>query len=192
MVRRFEYNTVLVWDDYTASLASARTGASNPTWAAFVDGIYAFQFGNTVMNQLWIAIHIKHDYAEGTPLYPHVHWSPVAGSVQTGNVRWGIEYTLQKGHQQGAFPASTTVYVDDTLAVADPLGHRVAEVSDANVIPATNVEPDTVVLIRLFRDPTAVEDTFNEAVFAYQFDLHYQKNRVGTTGKRPDFDLPDP
>lgn len=62
------------------------------------------------MTEASAAWHIDHDYAMGTSLYFHVHWA--TASTDIGTVRWGFEYTIAKGHQQQAFPATSTVYIE--------------------------------------------------------------------------------
>jgi hypothetical protein len=174
----------LLWDDITGEITVKGGGANNPSWAAFLGGIYAYQCSATTMQEVWIDFHILHDVAPGTPLYPHIHWA--VNGTNTGVVRWGIEYTVAKGHQQQVFPATTTVYVEQA-ATGTPYQHMIAEVSLANVIPATNIEVDSLVLTRIFRDASHANDTQTGAAFLLMADLHYQKQYLGTRNKAPDF-----
>jgi len=110
-------------------------------------------------------------------------------TTATGVVRWGIEYSVAKGHQQGAastFPATTTVYVEQTISTASQWQHFVAEVSLANAIPSTNIEPDSVIKCRIFRDAAHVNDTAGE-IHAWQADMHFQVGRLSTLNKAPNF-----
>ena len=171
------------WDDITADLATGKVaGANVPTWTSFRDGLYAYAFSATTMNEIFVVFHIKHDYADGTKVYPHVHWSPGV-STATGTVRWGFEYSVAKGHQQEAFPASTTVYVEDTLSVADQYGHRITEVTDAQAFNA--FEADTLIMMRVFRD--AANDTFSDVAFGLTADVHFQTDRQSTPNRSPPF-----
>ena len=177
------------WRDNIAPfVVKSTSGGSNPSWGTLWSGFEGLVFSSTIMNQVWVDFHIDHDYALGTTLYPHVHWMPT--TTGTGVVRWGIEYSVAKGHQQGAssiFPASTTVYVEQTISANSQWMHFIAEVSDANVIPATNVEPDSVVKVRIFRDAAHANDTYTGTVHAWQADLHYRSNRFATLNKAPNF-----
>ena len=176
------------WQDNTAAFILKGSGANNPSWALFRNGIYGYFFSPNTLHEVWSTFHILHDYAIGTSLYPHIHWSP--NTTSTGTVRWGIEYTVAKGHQQGAsstFPASTTVYVEQTVSAPSQYQHFVAEVSLANAIPPTNVEPDSVIMIRFFRDAAHPNDTFPDAVMGMFGDLHYQVNTLSTINKAPNF-----
>lgn len=172
------------WDDLTADLSAGRAvGANAPTWATFRDGLSAYSFANNTMNEVWINFHILHDIDEGSLMFPHIHWGP--NTTATGTVRWGFEYTMAKGHQQEAFPASTTVYVNDTIAVNSQFQHRVAEVAEAQALVA--LEPDSLILCRIFRDASHIDDTFPNGAFGFTADIHYQKTKWGTINKSPDF-----
>jgi len=172
------------WDDITADLTSGKLPAANaPTWGTFRDGIGAYSFSASATNSIFITFHIKHDYAEGTLVYPHVHWAP--NTTSTGVVRWGMEYTVAKGHQQEAFPASTTVYVNQTISTNSQYLHCIAEVTEASAFDA--FETDTLILMRIFRDGGDAADTFPDAVFAFTADLHYQADKIVTPNRAPPF-----
>jgi hypothetical protein len=174
----------LLWDDITGEITVKGGGANNPSWAAFQGGIYAYQCSASTMQEVWIDFHILHDIAPGTLLYPHVHWSTTG--TNTGVVRWGIEYTVAKGHQQQAFPATTTVYVEQAGS-GTAHQHMIAEVSLADAIPATNIEVDALVMTRIFRDASHANDTQTDPAFLLMADLHYQKQYLGTLNKSPNF-----
>ena len=177
------YNT-LGWSDYLASLSSGKVaGANVPTWSNYRDGINAYSFSASATNEVWITFHINHDYQDGSKVYPHVHWSP--NTTSTGVVRWGVEYTVQKGHQQGAFPASTTIYLEDTISSDSQYQHRIIEASDAQAFDA--YEADTLVLCRVFRDGGHANDTFPDAVFGLMADLHVQIDKLATPNKTAPF-----
>ena len=186
----WKHNTI-GWEDYTADLSAGRLPASAaPTWANFRDGIDAYSFSASQTNSIFITFHIKHDYAYdesgvagGSLVYPHVHWAP--NTTSTGVVRWGMEYTVAKGHQQESFPASTTVYVNQTISSSSQYLHCIAEVSDDDAFDAR--ETDAIVLMRIFRDGSDAADTFPDAVFAFTADLHYQANKDYTPNKAPPF-----
>ena len=171
------------WNDYIVAASSISiTHASAPVLTVYRGGIWkpAFTGTGVLTKEVWVDIHIEHDYRMGTALYPHIHWSHIIGAP-SGNVKWQIEYMLAKGHSVGTFPAPTTVSV--VQAAAAQYTHQIAEVSDANSIPSTNVEPDTIVSIRLFRDPSDASDTFENDAYLYAVDLHYQSTGFYTNEK---------
>lgn len=173
------------WNDLTADLSAGKAvGANAPTWSTYRDGISAYAFDAATMNELWITWHVLHDYAVGSKVYIHVHWSP--NTTSTGVVRWGIEYTAQKGHNQGAFPATTTVYLEDNVASNDQYGHRIIEMTDAQAFSA-NLETDALILCRIFRDAGDAADTFPDDAFGLTADIHYQVDKEVTPNKSPPF-----
>jgi hypothetical protein len=181
-----------VWTDYLASINTARVAGSNvPSWTTLLNGVNAYSFSASSMNEVWVSFHINHDVAigKGCKIYPHVHWT--ANSSDTGDCRWGIEYTYAKGHQQGAssvFPATTTVYALQAFS-GTPYEHHIAEVSDDDAIDVqtAGIEVDGVILCRVFRDAADAADDFADPAFGLFVDLHIQIERNGTVQKAPDF-----
>lgn len=174
------------WADLMQQLTVKGSGTSSPSWGATIGNYEGLVWSASVMNQAFVDFHIDHDIALNTLLYPHVHFRPLNSSA--GVVRWGFEYSVSKGHgQTTGFPTSTTVYVDFTVGINNLGTHYVAEVSQANAIPALNIEPDSVVHIRVFRDAANVADTYPGTVWAWQSDIHYQMGRLSTLNKAPNF-----
>jgi hypothetical protein len=161
-------------------------GAGVPVFKAItgLGGLYAHEFSATTNMECFINYHIDHDYSLDTPIYLHTHWINAAASPNTGTVRWGFEYTVAKGHQQQAFPATTTVYVTTNCSSTRYM-HHISEVSLADAIPSTNLEPDALILCRIFRDATT--DTCSDPVYLLLADCHYQADRLTTPQKAPNF-----
>ncbi|MCK5613958.1 hypothetical protein KAR91_69490 [Candidatus Pacearchaeota archaeon] len=171
------------WNDLESSFIAGKVaGANVPVFAAFIDSINAFQFSATVMKEIFMMpLHVPHDYKPGSTMFHHIHWSP--GDTDTGVVRWGIEYSIAKGHGQQAFPASTTIYLEQAgSGVANQ--HQIIE--DTVGITA-NLEPDSLILMRVFRDATHGNDDYTGVAWGHFMDSHYQSDRMATKSKEPDF-----
>jgi len=173
------------WRDNIIEI-TLRNGPSEPQLSAFRGGIMLPAFVHTDVQSGYGNFHVDHDYKMGTALYPHIHWTTDCDMM--GTVRWGIEYTLAKGHSQMAFGEPITVYVEQECD-GTPYKHYVAEVSDQDAIPGLNIEPDTIILCRVFRDATHPNDTLDNQVFGICLDMHYQVAQAATPRKRPDFFL---
>ncbi len=176
------------WDDFLAPFASGKISASAaPSWSVMLNGVYAYSFSASAMNEIWVTFHIDHTYKPNSKLYPHIHW--VTPSTNTGVVRWGIEYTFAKGHNQGSasvFPATQTIYLEQAgsgLAYE----HMVVEASSTQAISSPNIEVDSIVMMRVFRDAAHANDTHTSAVFGIMADMHYQKSYWATKNKAPNF-----
>lgn len=181
----YEFDGEPGWDDIIGPFANGKTTTANdPVWATFRNGINAYSFAQNAMNELWLVFHLNHGYAPGTKIYPHVHWA--TAGTNTGVVRWGIEYTIAKGYNQQAFPASSTIYLE-AAASATPYMHQITETTEPNAIAATNLEPDSLVLVRVFRDGAHANDTCTDDAFGLQMDIHFQRNGVSTVNRNYPF-----
>lgn len=179
------------WRDLMGQVLVKTSGADRPTFQAMsaipgAASMWGYSWSATVLQQVQIDYHVDHDIKLGSVLYPHVHFRPLTNAA--GVVRWGFEYSVSKGHGQTAgFPATTTVYVNFNVP-ANSLGtHFVAEVATADAIPSTNIEPDSVIHMRVFRDAANAADTYTGAVWCWQADLHYQVQQAATKNKAPNF-----
>lgn len=172
------------WQDLRGNFIGSRLGtlANAPTWTAVQGNVFGYTFGTTGTDEVWLTFHVPHDYVPGTPIYIHMHWAPT--NTNTGTVRWAVEYSLAKGYSQAAFPATTTVFLEQA-ASGTALTHQIIETSLADAIPATNLEPDVLILAHVYRDGSHVNDTYNAPAFGFECDLHYQSQ--GTTTKNKNF-----
>lgn len=180
------HNGNFIWKDLSGEFTVRNlSGGNNPTWGTIFDNLQGLVFSASTMNQVWVDFHINHDIALGTKVYPHIHWIPLTNA--SGTVRWGIEYSVAKGHGQQVFHPSVTVYVNHSIPANSFKKHFVSEVSEADAIPPTNIEPDSFVKVRVFRDANNALDTYPGEVHAWFADLHYQAERIGTMNKAPNF-----
>lgn len=172
------------WDDEIQSINAAKVaGANVPTWAVLIDGIYAYRFSATAMNEVWVSFHVTHRWEPGTNLYPHIHWT--TAGTNNGVVRWGIEYTYAKGHNQAAFPATNTIYVEQA-ASGTAYKHMITEVSDVQAF-GSDAEVDSLILCRIFRDGAHDNDTCTDPAFGLFVDMHFQVGYWATANKAPNF-----
>ena len=171
------------WNDFLMpGLTLPRTAANAPAIATFQGNIeqLAFQNGGAQPRESWSAIHILHDYRIGTKIFPHIHWSH-NNATPSGDVKWQIEYSVSKSHSGGTFPAATTISLIQTAGVQ--FEHMLVETSTANAIAADNLEADSVILFRIFRDSGDGEDTFADDAFLLYLDIHFQSDLTLTNEK---------
>lgn len=171
------------WNDEKASFNTGKiTGANTPTFAALVGGIFEYNFSAGSLEELHLSpIHIGHDYKPGSDIFLHIHWSP--NDTDTGVVRWGIEYAIAKGHGQQIFPSPTTIYLEQTGS-GTAKQHQIIE--DVAGISA-NIEPDSLILLRVFRDGAHLNDNYTGIAWGLELDAHYQTDRLATVNKEPNF-----
>ncbi|MCP5006179.1 MAG: hypothetical protein GY941_19895 [Planctomycetes bacterium] len=183
--RELEHNAGYAegYKDLTADFSGAGLkGIRDPVLVDFVGDIPQYSFSAGQLRELTVNFHFNHDIKQGSLFYPHVHWTPSDDSA--GVVRWGMEYTLALGHNQEAFPVSETIYVEQAAAEVDRM-HQIAEYAPG--IDFAALEPDILLVMRVFRDGTHVNDTYPNAVFGLCADIHYLADRETTPNKAPDF-----
>lgn len=174
----------LKWKDLTAPITSGSgTGISTPNWETFRNNFAAMLFLSSKVQSVQVCFHIDHDYAAGTPIFPHIHWAN-KDTGDVGVVRWGVEIVLAKGHQQDNFNSTiTTIYIEQQAA-GGTLTHHIAEGTSG--FYDTRLEPDTLIYCRVFRDSFHPNDTAGD-VYGLTVDLHMQIDGIGTPSRKPNF-----
>lgn len=176
------------WNDLVSDITVRSGAGSAPDLAAYRDGIYAYSFNQDVLNECFANFHLRHDYIPGTMIYPHIHWT--ANTTTTGVVRFGVEYTLaRRGDSTGliAFGATQTIYIEHVVGAGEQYLHHVSETTDGNGIVGTNLEVDSLILCRIFRDAGHSNDTFIDPVFMLTADMHYECDAQSTPLRSPPF-----
>ena len=170
-----------LWEDNTADMAIGTIGAGSPTLTIVNGGPYkGFVFG--VGDSVNLGYHITHDVKPGSLIYPHVHWTTDGTNV--GTLTWRISHQIAAGHNQAAFPTTSTIDVL-TTASGTAWQHMITEVSDTQAI--TMPEVDSLVLMNVSLLSASGFGTPADKIFGLYADLHYQKDRFGTPQKAPDF-----
>lgn len=178
------------WKDIPTVPFALGANSNDPTESA-IDSSFmrAFEFTNaTVGNEktLYFNIHLNHDYVMGTKVYLHCHWV-IGNTNATTAVRWQFTHASAKGHGQQAFSTTgTTVNVNTTLN-GTAYTHYVTEVIDADAVSATNLEPDSVIQVKILRDSANAADTCTTSAWLIFVDCHYLSTEGGTPNKAPSF-----
>lgn len=188
------------WRDLLGEPHIHTAGANDPTFNVFRNTLRQYQYSNVLMNETWYEYHIPHDYVPGTDVYCHVHWSQIV--VDTGGtagvpgvVKWFADISYAKGHgtpggAADAFGAIVTTSMTQQGSTTQ-YGHMLAEMiitdNGAALINRTRLEPDGVILLRLYRDPADAADTLNQGPFIHYVDIHYQSTNLATKQKAPNF-----
>ena len=183
------------WADLTSAFHTRTSGGSTPTFGSYNGtSIYSYFFSTSNLQELFVELHMPHDYVAGTEIFIHTHWSQTtvdsggtAGVPGVIKLYWDCLYA--KGHQQQAFPAAVTTVSQVQTASAIVRTHMIAEVqlSTSGAIGGNGLEPDGVLLLRCYRNPADAADTLNVAPYMHFCDLHYQSTGIGTKAKAPNF-----
>jgi hypothetical protein len=167
-----------VWDDVRIPALSVTPPAANfPAFGAFLGagGLKTYRFdGAGVQTQsVHFTIQIPHTYKLGTNLHPHVHWAPT--TTDAGNVIWQLEYSWQD--KDGTFGAASTLAAPVSAAGGAAWAHNFTEFSE---ISGAGLDVSSMLVCRLFRDPTHGSDNYAFDAAFLEFDLHFEVNTLGS------------
>lgn len=164
---------------------------NDPSMSIYRDTLPEFQF--TENNEALFRFHLPHDYAMGTDIFIHVHWSHNSLIVTGGSCTWAFESTYAKGHNQDTFGATGVVSIVQSASTIQ-YQHMIAETAmsvsggSATQFDTDNLEVDGVILTRMYLDSNDL--TSSGAVpnpFVHFVDIHYQSTGVPTKQRAPDF-----
>jgi flagellar hook protein FlgE len=183
------------WADLIGTVLPRETGANAPSLSTFRGGnvkLYAFGVGD----KFDCEFHVPHDYAPGTDLYIHVHWSHNGTNI-SGTFAANFYHTYAKRDSQ-SFPAEKTLGLSvSSLSIGNTpqYVHRVDEVQistnggSSTQLDTAAIEPDGVILVSfdVTTIPTITGGSQNEP-FVFYVDLHYQTTGlIGTKSKISNF-----
>jgi hypothetical protein len=185
-----------VWNDILGHPSVRGSGPVSPALSAYRGGNID-QFSYSAGDESMFEYHIPHDYAPGTDVFLHFHWSHNAATSITGNMTWGYSITAAKGHNRGEFGAEVSgsvTYATVDLTTTPRYRQRIDEVQISAASPSasqfnTNIlEPDALILCRIVATaiPTIVGGSVAEP-FLHEVDVHYQSMGIGTINREPDF-----
>lgn len=171
------------WDDIRVPATSAiASGASPPTFLAWIDGVRVWTFVHNLERELFFQMQLPHGYKFGTDLHAHVHWIPAAAGDPGELCNWGLEYVFQE--IGGVFAASSTTISGNVHTPAD--NSLIADkhyLTPLGVIGGSAVDSVSAVLNgRIFRDGTGAlgTDDFGESAGLLEMDFHFQMDSIGS------------
>ena len=178
--------TKVAWQNLRGQMSVA--GVSNPPTTVAYRGIPLNNYGPDTMCECAVIFHIPHDYVVGTDIYPHGH--VLTSTASTGVVRWGFDLTYAQEFDANvggtptagnAFFAPVTAYVNMTMQANYQDVHLLME--DPAPVTLPGLGPDSLILMRVFRDAPNVADTYPDGVFLMNVDLYYQSQGFGTAAR---------
>jgi hypothetical protein len=180
------------WRDLIGVIHPKTTGVGSPTRTLYAGNIYDYAF--ITNDQVDCSFHLPHDYAPGTDLYIHPHWSHTGTSI-SGSVVFQFYVSYAKGHNQANFSAEvapTVTYATVDIATTPRYRHRIDEIQLSAASPSgTQIDSDDIEvdgLILLTMKPTTIPTIGGGgSLFVHFIDIHYQSTGTGTKQKAPPF-----
>jgi hypothetical protein len=178
-----------VWDDVKVTPGAFQfSGSGDPSlidWQPSASGATFKIWAFAKNDQVYAVVQMPHKYKEGTDLEFHIHWTPhnrgVAESAKT--VGWKVDYSI--ANINGTFPASSTADLSDTVTGTDDKH----EITSAVVVSGTGLTISHMIMLRIYRSDTGVDDTWAGVTAAQspallEFDIHFE---IDTMGSRQNF-----
>lgn len=176
------------WHDKEGAISADIGAQQAPLFSLYRGGLRAFKF--QIDDQVYLNIHMPHDYVKGTDVFLHEHWSHNSNAVIAGGTAWGAEVSYSKGHNQEPFCEPINIVMQEDASVVR-YQHMVTESQLSSIggigglIKTEDLEPDGMLLIRTHLISNSI--TPYTAPFLHQCDLHYQSTGIGTIDKTPNF-----
>ena len=182
---------VYPWADMIGSVRPKSIGAGSPARAVYNGNIQQYKFiANDTVD---CEFHIPHDYAPGTDLFLHIHWSHNGTSI-SGDAVFTHYSTYAKGHNQAAFPAEVTntiTWATTNIATTPQYQHRIDEIQlstaggSASQLNTSNLEVDGLIMTNV--KLTTLPTIGSGSLFVHFIDIHYQSTGIGTKNRAPNF-----
>ena len=151
-----------------------KLGSPAPTQAV-IGNFSVLQFdGNTILDEVFAKFHVPEDYESGTDMSLHIHWSPT--DTNTGGVIWNIKYaSIEPEFDELLSSVGTSLSVRD---LAQETADELLE-SDAMTIVAANITADDCMGIKIWRDPTDGDDTYESPASLIEIGIDYTARQSG-------------
>jgi len=170
-----------VWDDKEFPLGGQRINAPGGKITESTSNSIVYSTNCPLTDYVWMNIQQSHSKKLYTAVYPHIHWLQ-----QTSNEpNWLLEYRWQ---YQGA--ALTNTWTRSTISshvFPYVAGSTMNQVSNFNIItPTSNEGLSDILQIKLKRDSAnassnfATTDAYGKTAIAYSFDIHYERDSMGS------------
>ena len=181
------------WSDLQCNLFVPDWTAPNaPSFEPYRGGIKQMCFA--VNDEIQLSAHLNHDYAMGTDVYIHAHWSTNDAAITGGHITWGFELIYAKGHQQMAF-TSSVVITEQQNALTTQYMHHICEApasitgGSANLLDTAQLEVDGLIQGRayLVANNLTYSGATQPCVFLHQIDIHHQSTGAPTKRRAPNF-----
>ena len=145
---------------------------------------FTFQKVSTGNEQeVFFSVQLPHNWREGSPIYPHVHWSPQT-TGQNGAVVWGLEYTWVNYNDTTPLVFPNTIIITTTSAAvngtSDADKHLITPWATLTPIVGTQDKISSILMCRFYRKSGDAADTYNGDTAVLSVDFHYEINGIGS------------
>lgn len=171
------------WDDlrFPAQGINPAGAANAPTVDTTLTGYPGtLLFSGSQDNIIAGVAQLPHAWKRGSTVYPHIHWSKPTGSADA--VTWVMYYRVLGS--VGETHAALTGPVAATAPLGDPTVENSMLLTSFGALDLTGQKESTCIAWQIRR--LGSSDADNNAVRFFEFDIHYQSDKTGTTTQIPD------
>jgi len=168
-----------VWDDLLPSSITLGSGNTAPSFTAYNGNLFAYEFvGSGVQaKQLNMGFQLSHKYKEGSDIHPHLHLF-IPDNVAGGYIKFYCEYTWTNIGDTGAV---TTTTISNILTRTANQGIDNNIIFSLGTIVGTGKKISSMLMCRIYRDPTDGADTFGNSVWLKSADIHIECDMNGSS-----------
>ena len=176
------------WHDLLSAMVLAHN-AEDPVFEVYIGAVRQLQFD--VGKAISINFHLPHDYAMGTDIFIHAHWSHNSATVTSGDISGFFEASYSKGHGQAAFSAPVAITLANVPASPIRYQHMITETQLSatggvgGLLVTEDLEVDGLLLCRLELTGNTMDG--GALPFVHAIDIHYQSTGLPTKQRAPDF-----
>jgi len=168
------------YEDLRVDGLNTRPGVVAPTDETGFRGNSGFQVRNFVHNQadeVQFDIQMPHGWNEGSPIYPHVHFSPwITGTATVQAAQFILEYYWANAYSQ--FPTGSSTYTMTYTWTGSFQWHHFLALN-ATPLSATGKTMSSILKCRLYRDNSVGNNLGGKVTFLY-FDIHFEVDGMGS------------
>lgn len=163
-----------VYKDINIGGTSLGTGPAEPSLINLDNTnikVYAMSGTNPTPDELYGSFELQHDYKEGTPLHPHIHFLPTTSDA--GNVKFFLEYYLRDDNALKLTGTLSSVSSTGSIAWQEIR-------TEFGTISNSSIKIGSQIFFRLYRDAADVQDTYSFDVALSTVGIHYEIDTVGS------------
>ncbi len=175
------------WHDLLSPTIIYEGASSNkPAFNTFIGAVRKYQY--TIGDESYHEFHLPHDYAPGTDLYIHVHWSTNNLPAASSAVSWKIQATYAKGYSQEVFGFPKELTLTQTAPNVN-YSHNITEIQlstqggSATQLNTDNIETDGLILVCT----SLLSNNMGTNPFMLYCDVHYQSTGIPTLNRNYNF-----
>jgi len=167
-----------VWEEQRAHITQFYKPGTNYPAESEIGVTPVLLFDATNDEWVYYEWEVPENYYAGSDFKIRFYWAPT--DANTGDVVWGIEYTIVTPENDEVLTVATTTatVTDSTQSLANELLR-----TDFITIPGTGVQPGDIISMRVYRDADNATDTYGVDAALVHLGLYFKidRNGVATT-----------